>query len=102
MRGSTIPNQGLLPGNCHFKLWFKNGGCDTFIKLLSNWIKEVRKFNRNMEVFTQNSGMYSDARSGKFNFNAFVDPNDPSQIFMEQPKQQGGGNMGGGSGNPYY
>ena len=89
---------------CHFKLWFKNGGCDTFIRLLSNLIKEVRKFNRNMEVFTQNSGMYNDVRNGKFNYQAFVDPNDPSQIFMEQPKQQqqqqGGG--GGNSGNPYY
>ena len=39
-----------------------------------------------MEVFTQNSGMYNDVRNGKFNYQAFVDPNDPSQIYMEQPK----------------
>lgn len=39
-----------------------------------------------MEVFTSNSGMYSDMRNGKFNYQAFVDPNDPSQIFMQQPK----------------
>ena len=84
--GSTPPNQNLLPGLCHFKLWFNNGGCDTFIKLLSHWLKEIRKFNNNMEVFTQNSGMYSDVRNGKFNGQAFVDPNDPSQIFMQQPK----------------
>lgn len=86
LKGSTPPNQNLLPGNCHFKLWFKNGGCDTFIRLLSNLIKEVRKYNRNMEVFTQSSGMYNDMRNGNFNHQAFVDPNDPSQIFMEQPK----------------
>ncbi len=39
-----------------------------------------------MEVFTQNSGMYNDMRNGNFRNQAFVDPNDPSQIFMEQPK----------------
>jgi len=39
-----------------------------------------------MEVFIQNSGMYNDVRNGNFNYKAFVDPNDPSQIFMEQPK----------------
>jgi hypothetical protein len=39
-----------------------------------------------MEAFTQSSGMYSDLRNGNFNFQAFVDPNDPSKIFMEQPK----------------
>ena len=39
-----------------------------------------------MDAFTQNSGMYNDFRSGNFNYQAFVDPNDPSQIFMEQPK----------------
>ena len=33
-----------------------------------------------MQVFTQNSGMYSDMRNGTFNCQAFVDPNDPSQI----------------------
>ena len=39
-----------------------------------------------MEVFAQNSGMYSDIRQGNVNNHAFVDPNDPSKIFMEQPK----------------
>ena len=40
-----------------------------------------------MQMFTQNSGMYNDIRNGKFSYQAFVDPNDPSHIFMEQPKQ---------------
>ena len=39
-----------------------------------------------MEVFFQSSGMYSDMRNGNFGNKAFVDPNDPSHIFMEQPK----------------
>lgn len=40
-----------------------------------------------MAVFTQNSGMFNDMRNGHFQYQAFVDPNDPSQIFMQQPKQ---------------
>ena len=86
LKGSTPPNQNLLPGHCHFKLWFMKGGCDSFIRNLDRQIKEVRKFNGNMEAFTMNSGMYSDMRDGKFQHQAFVDPNDPSQIFMQQPK----------------
>ena len=37
--GSSLPYQNLLPGKSHFKLWFKNGGCDTFIRLLDKLIK---------------------------------------------------------------
>ena len=40
-----------------------------------------------MEQFVQNSRMYNDMRSGKFQYSAFVDPNDPSKVFLEQPKQ---------------
>ncbi|XP_031505705.1 uncharacterized protein LOC116267950 [Nymphaea colorata] len=86
LKGSSAPNQNLLPGHCHFKLWFMKGGCDAFIKNLDRCIKEVRRFNGNMQMFTMNSGMYNDMRDGKFQHQAFVDPNDPSQIFMQQPK----------------
>lgn len=71
----------MLPGNSHFKLWFTKGGCDTFIRLLSNLIKEVRAYNRNHEAFVQNSKMYNDIRTGKFDFKAFVDPNDPTKVY---------------------
>lgn len=64
-----------------------NGGCDGFIKNLDRCIQEIRKFKGNMQMFTQNSGMYSDMRNGNFRYQAYVDPNDPSQVFMEQPKQ---------------
>jgi hypothetical protein len=35
-----------------------------------------------MQQFIQNSGMYNDMRSGKFQDSAFVDPNDPSKVFV--------------------
>jgi hypothetical protein len=82
-----LPYQNLLPGNCHFKLWFKKGGCDTFIRLLSNLIKDIRIYKNNQQTFVQQSQMYNDMRAGKFNFKAFVDPNDPSKVYIQQPNQ---------------
>ena len=55
-----------------------------------------------MQVFTQSSGMYNDVRCGKFNYQAFVDPNDPSQIFMQQPKNSQNVQGNQSQGNPYY
>lgn len=86
LKGSCNPYQNLLPGNCHFKLWFKNGGCDTFIKILSKLIKEVRTYDQNQEAFAQHSQLYNDIRTGHFNFKAFVDPNDPTKVYAEKPK----------------
>ena len=87
LRGSSLPYQNLLPGNSHFKLWFKNGGCDTFIRILSKLIKENRAFKDNRDAMVQQSQMYNDMRQGKFNFNAYVDPSDPSHIYVAQPHQ---------------
>lgn len=56
------------------------------MRILSNLIKEVRSYNRNQEVFVQNSKMYNDIRTGNFDFKAFVDPNDPSKVYAQQPK----------------
>ena len=84
--GSSLPYKNMLPGKSHFKLWFKNGGCDTFIKLLDRTIKENRKSRSNNMSF-ENTVFYQDMRNGKFNFNAFVNPNDPSKIITQQQKQ---------------
>ncbi len=56
-----------------------------FVKILSNLIKECRKYSNNPMIFIQQSNMYSDMRNGKFNFNAYVDASDPSHIYMQQP-----------------
>jgi hypothetical protein len=41
LEGNTTST--LLPGNSYFKITFKNGGVDTFIKILSYLIKGTRK-----------------------------------------------------------
>lgn len=33
------------------------------------------------------SVMYNEIRNGKFNFNAYVDPNDPSKIYSSLDKR---------------
>jgi hypothetical protein len=43
LEGNATPFQNLLPGNSYFKLIFKNGGTDTFIRILSHLIKETRR-----------------------------------------------------------
>ena len=35
----------------------------------------------NQQAFFANSQMYNDLRTGKFNFKAFVDPNDPTKVY---------------------
>lgn len=35
----------------------------------------------------EQSQFYNDIRMGKFNFNAFVNPNDPSKLYTQQPQQ---------------
>lgn len=74
----------LLPGNCHFKLYFKNGGCDAFIKILSVLIKEVRS-SLNQHVVYEQTKFFNDMSMGKVNFNAYANPNDPSVIYTQQP-----------------
>lgn len=74
----------MLPGNSHFKLYFKNGGCDAFIKILSMLIKEIRSV-MNQHVVYEQSQFFNDVNMGKVNFNAYSDPNDPSVIYTQQP-----------------
>lgn len=87
LKGSAPPTQNLLPGHCHFKFWFMKGGCDKFVKDLNQLIIGVRKYKNNMHTFVESSSLYNDIRSGKFAQQAYVDPNDPSHVFMQQPKQ---------------
>ena len=48
-------------------------------------INENRKSKKNNVAF-ENTAFYQDMRNGKFNFNAFVNPNDPSKIITQQGK----------------
>ena len=69
-------------GPSRFYLYFNNGGVNTFLKLLSQLIAVHRKGS--MEP---NSSFVRRAKAGDVARGAFVDPSDPSTVFLSQPKE---------------
>jgi hypothetical protein len=69
-QGSVKPLFNLLPGDSHFKMWFKKGKCDTFIQYLSRLLDDFKKFGMQQ----QQSQFVADLRSGNFNHKAMIDP----------------------------
>ena len=85
--------QGSLPGTVHFKLWFMEGGCGTFVP---SYLKMVASTRKNKKV---DSRIVNALQNGTYSSMAYVDPNDPSVIYLEQPAVQSGGyNPFGGNG----
>nr|XP_043621619.1 UPF0664 stress-induced protein C29B12.11c [Erigeron canadensis] len=72
-----------------FKILFKEGGCGTFVPLFFNLIKSVRQYNQ------QYSAAASEPRADPLRAaetpvdemmrSAYVDPSDPTRIFLQQP-----------------
>jgi hypothetical protein len=79
--GICKPLFNLLPGDIKFKIWFMEGGCGTFVPTFLNMIASLRK-NNNQGI---DQKFINSISSGNFAKTAFVDPNDPSVIFLEQP-----------------
>jgi len=79
--GICKPLLNLLPGEIKFKIWFMEGGCGTFVQNFLNMVASLRKNNNkgHDEKFLNNIA------TGNFSKTAYVDPNDPSVIFLEQP-----------------
>ncbi|XP_059658357.1 UPF0664 stress-induced protein C29B12.11c [Cornus florida] len=71
-----------------FKIIFKEGGCGTFIPLFFNLINSVRQYN-------QHAGSGAESHTDPLQAaqtpvdemmrHAYVDPNDPTKIFLQQP-----------------
>ncbi|EEF50170.1 uncharacterized protein LOC8285741 [Ricinus communis] len=74
-----------------FKILFKEGGCGTFIPLFFNLISSVRQHNRlsisGMEPQI-NPLQASQTPVDEMMRHAYVDPNDPTRIFLQQPTPQ--------------
>ena len=76
--GTVKPLFNLIPGNIKFKIWFMEGGCGTFVPNFLSLTASVRKNNnKGLEQKFINS-----ISSGTFAKSAFVDPNDPSIIYL--------------------
>ncbi|CAD8127608.1 unnamed protein product [Paramecium sonneborni] len=91
LEGNVDPLYNLLPGKTHFKLWFKAGGCDKFLKILVSVLTQIRRQRSSGQRVPDARMMENFARSQS---QAYIDPNDPSIIYVQQPhlNQQSYGN----------
>ena len=93
--GDCAPLMNILPGNIHFKIWFMEGGCGTFVPAYLKMVASMRR-NQNKRVDQQ---VINAIQSGTYKSMAYIDPNDPSVIYLEQPEIQSGNyNPFGGNG----
>ncbi|KAK4788034.1 hypothetical protein SAY86_019353 [Trapa natans] len=71
-----------------FKILFKEGGCGTFIPLFFNLISSVRQYNQHMNSAAQpcmDPLQAAQTPVDEMMRQAYVDPNDPTRIFLQQP-----------------
>lgn len=80
--GTVRPLMNILPGNSDFKFWLMEGGCNTFVHNFLSLVKGIRK-NKNKGP---DQNLINSINNGTYNKTAYLDPNDPSVIYLEQPK----------------
>lgn len=81
--GYCKPLMNILPGDVEFYIYFTEGGVGTFIPSVMGLIANVRKNNNK----GPDEKMLNNISTGIYAKTAYIDPNDPSKIYLEQPKQ---------------
>lgn len=82
---------GALYSTHSFKILFKEGGCGTFVPLFFNLIASVRQYNRHQQQANPRPEPRMDPLQAaqtpvdEMIRHAYVDPNDPTRIFLQQP-----------------
>ncbi|XP_073146535.1 UPF0664 stress-induced protein C29B12.11c [Henckelia pumila] len=73
-----------------FKILFKEGGCGTFIPLFFNLIASVRRYNQHASAAQVRLDPLQAAQTPveEMMRHAYVDPNDPTRIFLQQPNSE--------------
>ncbi|KAL3818760.1 hypothetical protein ACJIZ3_004665 [Penstemon smallii] len=76
-----------------FKILFKEGGCGTFIPLFFNLIASVRQHNQHTNAEAQAQSRLDPLQAAQTPVDemmrhAYVDPNDPTRIFLQQPNSE--------------
>ncbi|CAH9080335.1 unnamed protein product [Cuscuta europaea] len=72
------------------KIVFKEGGCGTFVPLFFNLIKSVREYHRQQQTAAAAQPRMDPLQAAQTPVDemmrhAYVDPNDPTKIFLQQP-----------------
>ncbi|OMJ86965.1 hypothetical protein SteCoe_11438 [Stentor coeruleus] len=83
--GSVKPLYNLIPCNAKFKFWFMSGGTGTFLPMFYGIVDQIRRRRANGSNGPDPRFVESVA-SGNIQNVAYVDPNDPSVIFVLQPE----------------
>ncbi|KGN59776.1 uncharacterized protein LOC101208147 [Cucumis sativus] len=69
-----------------FKILFKEGGCGTFVPLFFNLLSSVRQYNQHMNAGPRVDPLQAaQTPVDEMMRHAYVDPNDPTKIFLQQP-----------------
>ncbi|KAL6188346.1 hypothetical protein ACLB2K_039739 [Fragaria x ananassa] len=73
-----------------FKILFKDGGCGTFVPLFFNLISSVRQYNQQFQQVNTPQAHVDPLQAAQTPVDemmrhAYVDPNDPTRIFLQQP-----------------
>mmetsp|Transcript_26720 Transcript_26720/g.49031 ORF Transcript_26720/g.49031 Transcript_26720/m.49031 type:complete len:222 (-) Transcript_26720:95-760(-) len=80
--GDAIDAQSPLSGgSTQWSLTFRAGGCGTFLPLFYKHLYELRG-----GADSQDNSIAQAAMQGRLNQVAFVDPSDPSTLFVSQPR----------------
>ncbi len=80
-RVAPVPGRGL-ESPAPFQIWFYKGGCGTFLRVLFHFLGTYREMEDNARAaFFAPANMQAQMPT----FQAFVDPSDPSRLFLSQP-----------------
>ncbi|KAK6289196.1 hypothetical protein POUND7_000737 [Theobroma cacao] len=74
-----------------FKILFKEGGCGTFVPLFLNLISSVRQYNQQVNPGPEprmDPLQAAQTPVDEMMRHAYIDPNDPTRIFLQQPDTQ--------------
>ncbi|KAK6917034.1 hypothetical protein RJ641_017785 [Dillenia turbinata] len=74
-----------------FKILFKEGGCGTFVPLFFNLIQSVRQYNQQFAAAAEarvDPLQAAQTPVDEMMRHAYVDPNDPTRIFLQQPSAE--------------
>ncbi|KAL6968746.1 hypothetical protein U1Q18_034539 [Sarracenia purpurea var. burkii] len=87
----VVPDEQQRPlySTHSFKIMFKEGGCGTFVPLFFNLITAVRQYSQQngsrVEEHHLDPLQAAQTPVDEMMRHAYVDPNDPTRIFLQQP-----------------
>uniref|UniRef100_A0A7N0VEX3 Arabinogalactan protein n=1 Tax=Kalanchoe fedtschenkoi TaxID=63787 RepID=A0A7N0VEX3_KALFE len=75
-----------------FKILFKEGGCGTFVPLFFNLLNSLRQYNQHYRAGAEAPRVdplqAAQPPVEEMMRHAYVDPNDPTKIYLQQPAQE--------------